>query len=277
MASTILGIDGGGYETKIFDGENAYDFISDIGEYRERKLKETFGKDDIVWEYKGMKGFAGTLAKYESEYGGTMKGKTKANFDATLRILIAIYLYGGNNNSIVVGQPIEGHEDSEKDKIKNMLLGEHSLIINNVNKTFCIDKVEVAPEGAVAMLSNPVGGLIRGADIGSGTINFFTLFNMKRIDKGSFTEQLGLESIRTKDLKQYALNIYRIMSAAWGINDTIYLTGGGAQAVYNELATMLPNLKILKPKIGNKIINTKFANSVGMYNVAKGVFANGND
>jgi plasmid segregation protein ParM len=276
MNMKILGIDAGNYSTKVCNGEKVFSFPSDIGEYRERRLEESFSNDDIIWEYNGEKGFAGTLAKYESEYGGTVKGKTKANNEAVLRILIALFKYGENNNKIIVGQPIDYHLEKEKNKLKDLLKGCHQLIINGEQKDIMIDAVEVAPEGPSAMLSNPKNGLIRVIDIGSGTTNFATLVDLKRIDKGSFTEQIGTEIMRNKDPKEMAKGIYKIVSGTWGINDDIYLTGGGADQIQQHLKEFLPNSQILKPKLGNSLINTKYANSIGFYQIAKGLFGSDN-
>lgn len=268
----ILGIDAGNYETKVCVNDQVYSFPSDIGEYRELRIKEHFSKDDIVWEYKGEKGFAGTLAKYESEYGGTIKGITKAHPEAILRALIAIHKYGDNINQIIVGQPISTHVDKEKQKIKDALIGEHTLKINEVEKTFVVDRVEVSIEGTAAIISNPVKGLVRIIDIGSGTTNFATLNDMKKIDKGSFTKRIGTEIMINKDPKEMAKGIRKIISSHWKKDDAIFVTGGGAEKIYPHLNNFLYNCQILKPRIGNSLLNTKYANVVGFYKLAKGVF-----
>lgn len=87
-------------------------FISEIEEYRERNMIQEFGEDNMIFEYKGRKGFAGSLAKYESELGGSRKGGTKAHNDAKIRILLAIHRYSDDMiNDIVVGQPIGLHNE----------------------------------------------------------------------------------------------------------------------------------------------------------------------
>lgn len=269
---TIMGIDAGNYETKVCTTGGVRSFPSDIGEYRERKLKDSFGKDDIVWEYNGDKGFGGTLAKYESEFGGTIKGKSKAHAEAILRILIAVHKYGTNDNAIIVGQPIESHDDEGKEVLKQKLKGEHTLIVNDVKKTFTISDIQVAPEGPSAILSNPKQGLIRIIDIGSGTTNFATLFNLKRIDKDSFTEQIGTEIVRNKDPKEMAMKIKRIISGTWSIYDSIYLTGGGATNIEEHMVEHFNNCTVLKPRIGDNEVHTKFGNVIGFYNIAKGLY-----
>jgi plasmid segregation protein ParM len=268
----ILGIDAGGYETKVCINGRVYCFPSDIGEYRELRLIDSLGRDDMIWEYNGEKGFAGTLAKYESEYGGVVRGKTKAHPEVALRILIAVYRHGDENNSIVVGQPIDTHIKAEKDKIKEMLLGEHILTINGAAKTFSIDNVEVAPEGAAAFISNPDNGLVRIVDVGSGTTNFATIKDGRRIDKESFTKKIGTEIMVNKDQKEMAKGIYRHITQKWGKKDKILFTGGGAEKVFPFMEKYLPYASILKPKLDDKLVNPKYANVIGFYKIAKGVF-----
>ncbi|PAE09665.1 hypothetical protein CHI02_24150, partial [Niallia circulans] len=86
--------DAGNSEVKTVSAHGVDRFPSAIGEYRERNIKEKHGKDDIVYEYEGRKGFAGTLALYESEYGGAIMGESKAHLDAKLRVLIALHRLG---------------------------------------------------------------------------------------------------------------------------------------------------------------------------------------
>ena len=270
----VMGIDAGNYDTKVCTEQTAKSFPSDIGEYRERKLTDNFSNDDIIWEYNNEKGFAGTLARYESEFGGTIKGKTKANKDAVLRVLIAVHKYGKQNNNIVIGQPIDAHYDTEKNKLKDMLKGKHIIKVNGAEKELIISNVEIAPEGASSILSNPVKGLIRIIDIGSGTTNFATLYNLKRVDKGSFTEQIGTEITRNKEPKEMANKLHRIISANWDNNDTIFLTGGGAEKVISYLKETYNNCSILKPRLNNSILSTRYSNAVAFYIIAKGLYSN---
>lgn len=80
----------------------------------------------------GRKGYAGSIALYEDEFGSaSIYGETKAHNDTKIRVLLAIHRYleryhlNVSRFSIVVGQPIKGHKESEKTLIKKMLLGLH--------------------------------------------------------------------------------------------------------------------------------------------------------
>jgi plasmid segregation protein ParM len=83
-----LGIDAGNYKVKIAGERGVIDFISAIGEARQINLQQIHGQDDMYFQYEGETGFAGSLALYESEFGGSLMGETKAHTDTKLRVLI---------------------------------------------------------------------------------------------------------------------------------------------------------------------------------------------
>ena len=81
---------------------------------------------------KGRKGYAGTLASYEDQFGGgSMFGDNKAHEDTLIGVLLAIYRYrarycpGFSRFKIVTGQPIISHKPSEKTKLAELLKGTH--------------------------------------------------------------------------------------------------------------------------------------------------------
>ena len=123
----IVAVDAGNHETKYCSQYGVGKFPSVLGEYRERRLEQRFSDYDMVWEYRGKKGFAGTLAKYESEFSGSIMGDSKAHEDAKIRILLALHILGDTDYQIVVGQPINRHTPEEKLKIKVMLISENYL------------------------------------------------------------------------------------------------------------------------------------------------------
>jgi plasmid segregation protein ParM len=103
-----------------------------ICDWFERDVEETFDKDDMEFEIDGRKGFAGTIAKYEDEYGGSgMFGETKFHEDNKIRLLLSIFRYihkyspSVNSVRIVTGQPIKQHKQIEKKGIIDMLKGPH--------------------------------------------------------------------------------------------------------------------------------------------------------
>lgn len=243
----IVAVDAGGYQTKFYDGVKVEVFPSLIGyDWRERKLSSKYGSYDYEFEYRGIKGFAGTLAQYESDCVDSRKGDTKAHDDARLRVLIALHQFGnGSRYKLVVGQPIGKHTEQEKKKIKSMLLGTHLLKINHVEKEIVIDRVEVAAEGVAAGLLIGSLDLIRIIDIGSGTVNYGTMINRKFNDKGSFTLATGMETTLTTDYIAFTRQIaLRAIQGGWQPSDKVYLVGGGADKVISYITDYFPLAKL---------------------------------
>jgi len=279
MAITV-GIDGGNYKIKVFGDEGELMFISMLGEYRDRMLEQTFSDDDIIWEFNGEKGFAGTLAQYESEYSRSIMGDSKAHSDLLIRVLLGLHRYSPENDfNIVVGQPISRHDKWEKAKIKDMLKGEHQFILNKVKKRINIKEVEVAAEGGAAFWSNPKKGLVRILDIGSGTVNAATLDDGRYIDKDSFTINYGMETNISKDIYAMAKAISAQALRKWRTGDTVFIVGGAANDLVEPLQDYFPNCSVLRPKIKTvgknatiKTLDPVYANAVGFYNIGKGFF-----
>ncbi|WEK53305.1 MAG: ParM/StbA family protein [Candidatus Cohnella colombiensis] len=245
---SVVAIDAGNHETKFYDGKRFVQFPSILGyDWRERNLKQQQGEHDYEWEYKDQKGFAGTLALYESECAESRKGDSKAHPDALLRILIALHQFtDGIEHKIVVGQPIKTHTKEEKETIKEMIVGRHEIAVNGRKKHLLITRCEVAAEGVTAGLLVPGGGTVRVIDIGSGTVNFGTLIDRRFNDKGSFTLTNGMETVRTADPVSFGRQIaLKALSNGWGKNDAVYLCGGGAEALQESLRAYFINAQLI--------------------------------
>lgn len=269
----LLGIDAGNDRVKVCGPLGAIDFCSEIGEYRERNLVNVFGPEEMEWEYLGKKGFAGTLAKYESEFTESMKGLTKANDDAKLRILLSIHRYSnGNEFKIVVGQPIKKYNDTEKRKIKNMMIGDHTLTVNRETKSFTISRCEVTAEGAGVGLLQPRPGTTRIIDIGSGTVNFGSVRDMRFIDKDSFTEDFGLNTITNKDYAAMARRIGVRALNKWDRDDYVRLVGGGAAILHDPLKEFFPNVEIFSPVSMLKTLDPVHANACVFFEIARKIY-----
>lgn len=273
-----LGIDAGNNELKIAGESGVFRMRSTLGEYRELKLRNTLEKGDIVYEYKGRKGFAGMLAEMESEFSGSMYGTSKAHEDTLIRVLLGISVYRiAPQYEIVVGQPIVQHDDEEKQRIKQMLLGNHSIIVNDIRYEILIERVEVAAEGGVAFWSHPKKGLVRILDFGSGTVNGATILDGKYVDRDSFTTDFGLNTIRSQDRDAFMRAVFiESQRRRWNKSDSIYLVGGAAESMIQSAERHFENVDLLRPKLVSdgeiKFIDPVYANAVGMYNVAKGIF-----
>lgn len=270
----IVGIDAGNNEVKVAGPSGLDRFSSAIGEYRERNIKEVHGKDDINFEYKGRKGFAGSLALEESEFSGSLMGDSKAHEDAKLRILIALHRQCQMDNTfqIVVGQPISKHTDSEKDAIKKMLLGNHEIKINGKTKAFTVCNVEVAAEGGAGFWARPKSNLVRIIDVGSGTVNCASLINKRYIDKDSFTLGFGMNTVKTKDLAEMARGIVTQTSKKWSPNDFVYVIGGAAKELTPHLKKFYPDAEEIKPVFEGAEVEPIFANAIGFYNIGGAIY-----
>lgn len=265
---SIVAIDAGNYETKFYDGQQIKRYPSVIGyDWRERNLKQQQGEFDFEWEYRGQKGFAGTLALYESECAESRKGDSKAHPDALLRILIALHQFTDvTEQKIVVGQPIKTHTPDEKQLIKEMIVGRHELTVNGKRRLLLINRCEVAAEGVTAGLLVPGGGTVRVIDIGSGTVNYGTLIDRRFNDKGSFTLTQGMETIRTPDPIAFGRQIaLRALAYGWSKDDAVYLCGGGTEPLIDAIRAYLPNTQ---PIVGDPVT----ANVRAFYLIARRLY-----
>lgn len=257
-------IDGGNAYTKFYDGVLLKRFPSEISlDYRERSLVQKHGEYDFVWEYEGKKGFAGTLAE-EAECGGSIGGDSKAHFDARLRILIALHQFTqGVSHDIVVGQPISKHE-SEKQVIKEALLGSHELIVNGEKKLLFVKRCEVAAEGVVAGLLKPSNGIMRVMDVGSATVNYGTLKDKRFLDRDSWTVLEGLETFTHQNYEAIGRKIAGNALKKWRREDRVLIVGGGAEYVYPQVKQIFPKAELFN--------DPTFANVKAFYLIARKLY-----
>jgi plasmid segregation protein ParM len=273
----ILGIDAGNVKVKVANKNGVFTFASDIGEWRERRLSESFGADDMEFEYNGRKGFAGTLARYESEFGGTLKGDTKANEDAKLRVLLALHRYSDDvDNAIVVGQPIAKHVEGEKAKIKSMLLGEHELTVNKVKKQIRINRVEVAAECASVGMIDPPVGEFHIVDLGGGTLNWATCIydgeRVRKVDRDSDTELFGMASSKQANLGAMARILIAKTQSRWGQDNIVRTIGGVAVPFAEQLLQYYPRAEAFRLTINGNQVDPTFGSAAAFYEIAKKVY-----
>lgn len=274
----IVGVDAGNHEIKLFSEIGATRLLSNLGEWRERKLNQVFSEDDIEFEYNGRKGFAGTLAKYESEFNASIMGDSKAHPDTVIRVLLGLCKHCPVDGffHIVVGQPITTHDEDHKQKLKKLLKGEHYISVNGRVRHLDLVGVEVAAEGGAAFWAAPKKGLVRIADFGSGTINAATLDDGRYIDKDSWTETFGMGTNKSGDLEQLVRAFAAKAYKKWRLDDKVLVAGAAASALVPHMHAFFPNAEVLYPKVIKdgkiELLNPVLANAVGLYQVAKGVY-----
>lgn len=285
MNKLILGVDAGNYKAKVAGAYGIDSFKTNICNWFERDVKEQFGNDDMEFEIGERKGYAGTIAAFEDEFGdGTTYGDTKAHEDTKIRILLAIHRYMEkycndiDRVCIVTGQPINGHKEIEKSKIIDMLIDTHEFVVNKKKVKFTIEDVKVAPEGSAAFWSNPQLGTIRIVDVGSGTVNLATIEDKKHIHKSSGTMNTGIETLRNKDdYEALSRAIYQFATKLkWKNVDDIYVCGGITEKIAPYLEKHFASVLLMKPLLKRQYdtitVPPTYSNAVGFYNLAKGAF-----
>ena len=270
----IVAIDAGNSEVKVASERGLDRFNSAIGEYRKRKIADKHGKDDMIFKYGERRGFAGTLALFESEYGGAIMGESKAHDDAKLRVLLALHRLGVSDTyDIVVYQPIGMHTETEKDAIKRMLKGEHEITVNNSKKKFEITNVTVAAEGGAAFWSKPQTGIVRIIDVGGATVNYATFIDKRFVDRDSGTLSFGLKSVKNADPNELVRGVVRETSKKWNPNDLVYVVGGAANGLTPIIAQYYPNAVTLNPFVKGQEVDAIYANAVGGLAIGSAVYA----
>lgn len=280
-----MGIDAGNHRAKVVGAFGVDSFKTNICDWFERDVEEQFGLDDMEFEIDGRKGFAGSIAEHEDEFGdGTMYGDSKAHEDTKIRVLLAIYRYLNkycphfDRIAIVTGQPIKRHKPSEKDEIKRMLEGIHEFTVNGKTKSIIIEEVGVAPEGSGAFWSFPTMGTLRIIDIGSGTVNAATIIDKHHVNNASTTFNFGMETVNNKnDIANIARGIIRnTTKLKWNKHDKVLICGGISKEIAPYIIEHYTNATIMEPELlkGNGVMKLHpiFANAVGFYELAKGAY-----
>lgn len=285
MNRLVLGVDAGNHKGKVAGPFGVDSFKTNICDWFERNVEEKFGLDDMQFEIGKRKGFAGSIAEYEGDYGdGTRYGDSKNHEDTKIRVLLAINRYLNRycphyeHVAIVTGQPIKQHKVKEKEGIVKMLEGSHDITVNGMKRTIIIDKVRVAPEGSGAFWSNPKMGTVRIIDIGSGTINAATVIDNHHINNKSDTFNFGMETVKNKsDLRGIARGIIgNTDKLKWSKDDKVLICGGIAEGITPFLSEHYHNAEILVPGMnrgeGLSTYHPVYANAVGFYVLAKGAY-----
>lgn len=265
LRSGMIVIDDGGNSTCVITKDGQELFPSVKGLYGNRNLTETNGKYDYVVDYKGKRYVMGTIAKLDCRLPLQMHTKSKQNIFFDLSILVAIHKFGYESNFVVTSVPITMHNDDEKIGRTNRLIGDHTITVNGVEKSFNIVDVKVAPETAVAFWISEPHGKTRFLDLGSRTVGYATTVNkdgdIRFIDTESGTlNGKGLEALGD-DYDQQALAdfICGRLIIDWKESDKVQLLGGGAldEKLVSSIREYFPNAIVLD--------NPQMSNALGMY------------
>lgn len=278
-----LGVDAGNYRAKTAGPYGVDSYRTAICDWFERNVEEDFGEDDhMEFSLYGRKGYAGTLASYEDQFGGgAMYGESKAHEDTLIRVLLAIYRYrarycpGFDRFKIVAGQPIISHKPTEKTKLADLLKGDHVITVNGVRQRINIVEVGIAAEGTGAFMSQPQEGVIRIIDVGSGTVNCATISDNRHINNASKTFNYGVETSGGRDnIDGIVRGIIRSTTQLkWQREDKVYVCGGVTDELLPMLARHYPKAQAFIPQLnahdGVQAHLPTFANAIGFYEIAR--------
>lgn len=288
----VLGVDAGNHECKVAGPYGVKKGNSTICEWFERDFDDEYGKgDDFEFFIKGRKGYMGTIASYEDQFGGgSLYGDTKANDDTGIRVLLSVHRYirdncpGVSRVSLVTGQPVKMHKAKEKQKIIDMLVGSHDFIANGERVQFTIENAAVVAEGSGAYFaesgSRSGKGTYRIIDIGSGTLNCVTVKDGKQNNNESGTFNFGMETIKSgTDISAIARGINTSASELrWKREDNVIVCGGAASELLPYIQKHFTRARTVSPTLiqgkGLQILNSVYANAVGFYNMANRAFGN---
>ncbi|MED1469866.1 ParM/StbA family protein [Bacillus salipaludis] len=267
----VFSCDNGGHSTCIVTAKSFSQFPSVKGEFRERSLVNPSGTHDYIVEFKGRRYMAGTLAQTESRFPMQMHSRSKQHLFFDLSIMISLHQFGYDKNYLITSVPISMHHEEEKEGIRKRLVGEWSIIVNGIERTFTIEDVKVAPETVSAFWIHEPEGKTRFLDIGSRTVGYGTTLKegsvMKYIDSESGTFMgKGLEATETTNYEEFADFIAGKLLAQWDENDKVYLLGGGAKnkLIVNQLKKYFKKTEVME--------NAQLANAKGMYLLGRNVY-----
>ncbi|MGE4274405.1 MAG: ParM/StbA family protein [Desulfitobacterium sp.] len=276
----FIGHDGGRDSHKVDSSTGKQLSVKSIvGKARSRNLVED---RDYLVEIDSRQWFVGDLAR-ESFFIRQMATESKIHEDTKILFLTSLALAAEPASELVVttGLPINQHTPETKQKLTELLTGEHSVRINNGSpKLIKITNIGIVPEGAGAYFSELLddNGIIKNEwlskqlkrviDIGSRTVNICTIDeNNRYLDRDSDTLHYGcleLDNAAGKnpskeDLEEFARklagDINKRLQSYRPAKDVVLLSGGGSLVLGDYLKTYFP--------ISIIVNNPVFANAIG--------------
>lgn len=229
----------------VSDNGRVY-FRSAVGTYRQLRNGRELGHDEFVVQYKTEKYFVGRIATEEAEDGAQMFTASKAHTDTKILTLTALHrlVNADARVMLVTGLPLSYHTDFDKQQMKRLLVGNHEITVNGVQKRFSIERVEVAAEGATVAWS--VGKTRRErfhvVDIGSRTVNYVTCVNGRWVDKDSDSLDYGVETFRGTEAQFARLLISDLSKVLRPFGPVVVI--GGRESLASHLREHHPNVEV---------------------------------
>lgn len=171
--------------------------------------------------------------------------------------LLACALYGADYIDLVTTIPYNRYRETDDDeKIKNILLGTHTIKVNREVYTFTISNVLVTPEGMIAANFLKPEGLTRLLDLASRTVGFAsTLYIDGQAipipDDSGTIEREGLNFKEITSWEAYVSNIMYDLQRLWKTDDRVIAFGGGAlvEDLITELRKYFPKLEVAEDPV----------------------------
>lgn len=229
MGLVVCAVDTGRSGTKtVAEGTRDY-FPSMLGEYREFRLERAMSVTDMIVEYEGEKYYVGSVAE-ESISGAQMMLGSKAHNDTKLFVLSALHrvLPGNSSVLLIVGEPIANHTPQEKANLKSLLTGTHKITVNDEEKIFDIQRIEVAAECATPGWAMRRAGKFHVIDVGSRTVNYATMNGNRWIDKLSGSLDYGLETVQNLSIPLFTRKVIADLTKRLNSLFPLILIGGKA-------------------------------------------------
>jgi hypothetical protein len=269
---SIAVTDNGRHKIKgaVIQGKQVHtdDFFSYIGEYVELDFHAN-SEDDMIVQIgkKGEKGtfFVGDLARRAGNHGKKAKQDSKAheqNMVFTLTMLHRLGVVGNVKLGTVV--PIENHRSDAK-KMKKMLLGEHIVTVNGVERRMNIIDVLIGVEGGATYYVTPEeeteDRVVHIMGIGSEKSNFATYDHNGRYvhNQSGSSSTISWEKFRnfSKAARPEAIAkaIYsEVGGYHWDLpyedeygdvrEKVFYVAGGAADMLLSEIRKFFPNVRV---------------------------------
>lgn len=256
---SIVSVDCGRYAVKSY-GNKKIIFPSIVGEWRERKISSG-GEYEVT--INNQRYFIGELAKEESRYARDMTTRSKIHEETKILTLTSIALQADSGRvQLVTALPVEQHTPKNKENLKKLISGNHTIEINGIRKNIIIAETDiiVSIEGAGAYIYAPLSAKCRIIDAGSRTINTLTIDEKgKYRDLESGTLDYGCMDLLLDDrAEQFSRKIITDLSKVWKkySDETVLMTGGGAGVLGKYLSKQFNTMMISDPI---------YANTLGFY------------
>lgn len=260
----IVGVDAGKYQLRVVHQLGSFKFLSKLYPYRELNLENSPSENDLIVEFEGKKYLTGDLGEREGNIPIQYTDISKAHETTLILLLTALHRLQSHSFKVVIGTPISTRTESEKKKIKNMMLGNHVITVNGNKKLINICQLEIGAEGASGFWSDPLNGEVQGLDFGSTTINFFYMNNKKFINKKSNTFPYGSENSFMDSPESTMEAIQSQLANKFKKENTTQVMGGLANHMIHAVRKYYPNAYVVH--------NPIFATATGLYEVARAAY-----